>query len=324
MARTTSQYEQRFKKERIWLLGLALVLLTSAVAAFARAPIESEFVAAATIAEEVSHWISGMERIPRSISIFSVYSNYPLEQDYSNILETELLKQLAARGLEKVTACTECRAPQVMVQDEKLIIRKGTPDLEALKRIGAKQPVETFLTVDVYRTKLSIIAQVVLYQNPTGVVLAADRFRVPTLNLTDAATHLSLVLSIAKALSTVDSTTFSLGFDLMLLEEMGFGKGGLDIGLFMGGTAGTLFYLNPTLAFFGRFGSSALGYSLDLGMGYGFAGALKGITLRGAYQLYLGSLTQFGVVGGYFLPLDSGTNTLNGFIGFNLGIYFGR
>lgn len=280
-------------------------------------------MAASILGDDIARWVLKLNRGPMAIGIFSVYANPPFEQDYSTIVEAEIVKGLAKAGVEKVSTCPECRTPHVTVSEERLIIKKGAPDLETLKRIGIKQPIDAFMTIDLYRTKLAVIAQVVLYQNPTAVVISAERFRVPAMNLTDGAVQVLLTLGGGKAIGGTNTTTLSNAFGLSLMEEVGFGKAGLGFGAVIG--AGTIIYLNPTLAFFGRFGSSALAYSINTGLGFGFAGSDRGITMKGSYEVYLGSLAVAGFEGIYFLPSGTATaGNISGYFGVHIGIAFGR
>lgn len=302
---------------------IALIILTVCLSVSARPPEESEFLAASILGEEMANWLHELERRPSSLGIFSIHSNYPLEQDYSTILETEIMKSLAKKGSMQVTSCSECRNPQVSVSEDRVVISKGAPDIETLKRIGKKQPVETFMVIEVYRSKMSVVAHAVLYQNPTGVLISAERFKVPALNFTDAAVQVLFTVGGGKMLSGkgADGLGFTNSGSLTLLEEIGFGKGGLGLGAVLGGS--TLIYLCPTLAFGGRFGTSSMGYSINLGLGYGFASEARGITAKGSYEVFLGSLTVVGADLLYFIP-DKSVETFGGYGGFHIGIALGK
>ena len=292
----------------------------------ARVPDEAEYRASALLGEEIGAWLDEYEPKPNSMGIFSVHANYPLEKDYSSVVEAEILRDLSDRNFPNVISCSECRAPQIYVKDERLIISKGAPDIDTLKQIGKRQPVATFLTIDVYRSKLSVIAHAVLYENPSGVVLRAQHFHIPAVSISDAAVQVLLTFGAGKPLASPDNSsgTLATAVNLLLLEELGFGKGGLNLGAALSSGNGTLIYLLPTFAFRGRFGSTALSWSIDLGAGLGFASGGKGYAFRGAYELYLGSLTVVGAEGIYFLPEKSGSTTLQGYAGLHLGLAFGR
>ena len=117
-----------------------------------------------------------------------------------------------------------------------------------------------------------------------------------------------------------DGLTTSVG--VSLLEEIGFGKGGLSVGAILA-PGNTLIYVDPTLSFRGRFGSSSLAWNLNLGVGYGLLSSLKGLNARATYELLLGSWAVVGAEGLYFFPSDS-TNSLKGYVGFHVGISIGR
>lgn len=298
----------------------ALLCLNS----YARTPEEPEFHAAEVIGEDVADWIIGLEKRPNSVGIFSVRANFPLEADYATVIETEVVKYLAKEGMEKVTTCPECRAPQVTVDGERIVISKGLLDLETLKKIGRTQPVDSFLIIDIYRTKLSVVAQAVLYANTTGNLIAAERFSVPALNISDASAQLLLTLGIGKSLGAPSSADsgFTLASNISLLEELGFGKGGLNVGATMGGPS-TLIYVNPTFGFRGRFGASAMSWLFSIGAGFGFTGGGKGISVRGSFEIFLGSFAVFGLEASYLVPEKSSIDAA-GFGGAHLGISLGR
>jgi hypothetical protein len=102
------------------------------------------------------------------------------------------------------------------------------------------------------------------------------------------------------------------------------GKGGLSIGTVLGGGAGTLIYVNPTIAFYGNFGRRKVTWSTNLGVGFGLIGGTKALTLRGAYEIFLGSTGIFGVDGLYTIPETTTTGNLTGYFGVHLGVAFGR
>jgi hypothetical protein len=314
-------------KSYVYKIFLLLGLLAT-VYAEARPPEEAEFIAASHLAEDIAQWIDQIEFRPNSVGIFAIHSNAPLEQDFSNLLENEIIKYLNQKSFEKVISCLECRNPTVTVQDNKVIIARGTPDLEQMKRAGKAQSVEAFLMVEVYRTNLSVYAQSTLYENPSGKLMGSERFRAAALNFKDASVQVILEVGAGKALSggSASATSTDAGWltsaNLLLLEELGFAKGGLDAGGVFGNAS--LFYLNPTLAFRGRFGASMMSYGLHLGVGYGMSSGTKGIALRGSYELFLGTLAMIGTELDYFLPDKSGTNALTGFWGFHVGISLGR
>ncbi len=306
------------------LVFLVLTGMAGVRHADARQPEEAEFSAAEKIGEDIADWIAGLERRPTSIGIFNVYSNYPLDGDYSTVIETEIMKSLAANDFQNVVSCTECRANNVSLVNDRVVISKGAPDMEALKRIGKTQPVETFLMVEVYRTKLSVMAHAVLYYNPSGVLISAQRFRVTAVSFSDASTQVILTAGFGSPMGfTTPPTDLGTAINLSLLEEMGFAKGGLVVGAALGG-GGMLMYLCPTIAFRGRFGHGAIAWSLALGGGYGLGGSSRGFVTHNSLDFTLGSLAIVGAEFTYFLPTPAAVNSLTGYMGVHFGIALGR
>ncbi len=311
----------RVHKGQVFLYVLSIFAFS--FTANARPPEEPEFQAARVIGERVADWVNDLEKRPYSVAIYNVHSNYPLEQDYATVVETEVLKGLKDKNFEKVSSCGECRIPHVAVADDKVIVTKGAFDVETLKTVGRKVPVETFLVLEIFRTKLSVIAEVSLYQNGSGNLISAERFKIPSMNFVDAAAQFMFVLGPGKELGGATTTGYATAINTLLLEDIGFAKAGLNLGGVFGG-AHSIFYLNPTLSLRGRFGNSYLGYAISPGVGYGFASGGKGITFRGAFDMFLGSTAVLGFEGIYFLPDQTGANTFSSYAGFHVGIAFGR
>lgn len=306
------------KKTICWLL----LILGIHVAAWSRSPEEAEFTAAALLGDEIGEWIAEMNPPIKSLGIFSVHSNYPLESDYSQIVEAEVLKGLRSNGLNKVTTCPQCRSLRINVEEERLIIKKGAPDFESLKEIGRTQPVEAFLVISIYRTSLSIVAHAVVYKNPSAEVISSERFRVPTLNFSDASVQAMFTVGGGMLLGGPATGDPPIAVNISLLEELGFGKGGLNIGGVIGGQ--TIFYLNPTILFRGRFGAGAIAWSINIGAGYAIASPAKAIIARGGYDIYIGSLAILGIEASYLLSVGSEKAPVDGYVGVHLGISLGR
>ncbi len=300
-----------------------LAILSFSRVSEARTPEEAEFTAAGYLAKEIGSWIQAMPEKPKSMGVFLVHANAPLEQDYATVFETEVLKSLAATDLQNVITCGECKTAQVTVEQDKLIVSRAVPDLETLKRIGKKYAVESFLAVEIYRTKISVIAQAVLYKNPEGNVINAERFSTHALNLTDAGAQVLLTVGGVKTLQGSSSTSFATSGNISILEELGFAKGGMNLGAILDTSEGTLIYLNPTLGLRGHFGNSLMGWSLHLGAGYAISSAVRGFTGRGAFDLYFGTIATLGVEAVYFSP-NSGSGTARAYTGLHIGLNFGR
>jgi hypothetical protein len=306
------------------LIVCALVLLPSQPVE-ARPPDDAEIKAAPLLASEIARWVRKLSNAPKSVSIFNIFANSPLDQDFSSMVEAELVKALKDEEIADVSSCSECRSPQIVLQGEKLVIRKGTPDAETLEKIGERHPVEAFLIVDINRTSFYLIGQATLYQNPSGAVMAAERFEIPALKLDDSSVQILVTAGIGNAIGgTQTGAPFSTAIGLGIYEELGFGKGGLTLGTVLGGSAGTLIYVNPSMSFRGRFGVSAVTWSFNLGAGLGLISGTRGIAMRGAYDVYLGSWALVGVEGIYYIPEAGSVPGMNGFVGLHLGFSIGR
>lgn len=287
----------------------------------AKAPDDAELRAAPMLGDQVASWVKRLPSPPKSIGIFSIFANAPLDLEYTNIVEAEISQGLKRAGVPDVSSCIECRTPQITIYGEKLVIRKGTPDAETVELMGERHPVEAFLTIDLYRTSFYVVAQATLYQNPSGAVIAAERFEVAALKLDESAVQILMTGGLGKVFSTVEQP-YSINFNLGIYEELGFGKGGLTAGVLMATTM--LIYVNPSISFRGRFGVSAVTYSLNLGAGLGLMGSERGIVIRGSFDVYLGSIIVVGMDGLYYLPEATSTSGINGFAGIHMGFSIGR
>lgn len=307
---------------RTFILPALIVASLATNDAAARPPDDSEIKAAPLLASEIGRWVRRLSNAPKSVGIFNIFSNTPLDQDYSSMVEAEIITALKREDIADVSSCSECRTPQVVLQGEKLIIRKGTPDAETLEKLGERHPVESFMVVDINRTSFYVIAQVTLYQNPSGSVLAAERFEIPAIKIDESSVQVLFTGGIGNTLGAAAGAPFSTAFALGIYEELGFGKGGLTLGTVMGGSAGTLIYVNPSVTFRNRFGVSAVTWSFNIGAGLGLLSGGKGIAMRGAFDVYLGSWSVVGVEALYYLPET--TATMKGFVGLHLGFSIGR
>lgn len=302
---------------------ILLFMIAGPTILLGRAPDSAEFYAAGDLGKQIADWIIHLNPKPKSVAIFSVYANEPFDQDYAVLIESEVIKDLRNRDFEHISSCSECRAPQIVLDGELLVVRKGLPDAETLKKIGERHPVEAFVTIDLYRSNFSVLANATAYTNPDAQVISSERFSAPAMSINTADVQFLVTGGIGKPLSGVTSG-YSLAGNLMLVEEMGFAKGGLQVGAIMGGTAGTLIYTLPTIAFRGGFGNINLTWSLNLGAGFGLSGGQKGIALRSGFEVFLGSFTVIGVDGAYFLADTASSTGLKNYVGLHLGFVLGR
>lgn len=314
------------RKNWFWSgLCLALLILMFCNSAYSRPPDEYEFTAAKSLGSDVASWISELENRPESIAIFTVHANEPYDPNFSRIIENHITQELFHEHIYKVTSCVECRTAQVSVSGDDVVITKASPDLQTLKAFGAKIPVESFLVVEVYRTTFALVAEASLYANPGGDLLGAKEFRIPALNVGASSVQVLLTFGSGKAVGTDADAANGLisAANVFLLEELGFAKGGLNLGGIFGGSQ-TLFYMNPTLSLRGKFGSYSMGWALNLGVGYGIMGDARGFTSRTSFEVFLGSFVDLGLEGSYFFPSGTQINYPPGYIGMHIGISFGR
>lgn len=314
----------KFRFETFFYQTIIITFLSSSLA-YSGTPDESEFQAASSMGYGIAKWISKLTPPPQSVAVFAVHANAPLDDDYAGIIENETMKSMIRRGILQVSSCAECRSPQIRVEENRVIVSRGTQDKELIKNMSKIYAVDAFLVIELYRTKLSVLAQAMLYSSQTGVLIAGEEFKEPALNFNDASVQVLLSFGPGKLLSGkgASTTAIPLAGNLLLLEELGFGKGGLNFGSVFGGPS-TFIYMNPTLAFRGKFAASTLFWSLNIGIGYAFTSEAKGISFRGAWEFYLGSLTVVGVEAMYFYPSQSVTSTFGTYGGFHIGISLGR
>jgi len=302
------------------ILGLALLPALAA----AKTPDEADLVAMRYLGDQMASWIHKIEPRPESLAIFAINANAPLDADSARIFETEVRKGLSDRGLNKVSTCYECRNPFVTVKDDKVIVSAGVADAETLKKVSGKNPAQAFLVVDLYRTKLRMNAQAQLLNSETGDMLGVENFSVPALSFNDSSAQLLFTFGIGFVLPRNGSTEVTPAVNASLLEEVGFAKAGLTTGAIISSAHGNLIYVDPTVAFRGRFGNSGMTWSLLLGAGYGFVGSDRGLDLRGSFEMFFGSWAVLGFEYNYLLNPGGGTVAIPSYAGFHVGISFGR
>lgn len=302
-----------------YILGALALVATPAFAG----PDEAENVAMGYLADYLAEWIEDQEPKVESIAIFAINANAPLDAAASRMFESELRRELAARKITKVSLCVECANPYVTVKEDKVIVSQGVADTETLKKVAGKFPEQTFLIVDLYRTKLRMSAHAQLYNASSGETIGVEKWEVPALNLSDSSAQVIVAFGGGRALQTTSQDFVPAGF-ISLLEEVGFAKAGLTGGAVLGGSLGTMIYADPTIAFRGYLGNSGVSWSLMLGVGYGFVGTARGFHTRASLEILMGSWALFGLDGNYLIHSGSTKPTLPAYAGFHVGIAFGR
>jgi len=305
-------------------LLLLLFIAGFACPAHAHAIDEAEFLAANELGEEIAIWLDKIDPRPNSIALFYVHPNSPLDGNYAAVVEAEVTKQVKETGSINLTTCFECRTPIVTVRDERLVVTKGAPDAEAMKALGKKLGVEAFLTLDLFRTKIAVIAQATIYTAGSGQLVAAERFRIPAVSIADSAAQFMVSWGPGFALSGGgQSDNLPSAVNITLLEELGFGKGGLNVGAAFVGPSANLIYLDTELGFRGRFGTSGVTYLGRGGAGFGFSDSAKGIAARASFDAFIGSYAFIGVEGDFLIPLKQSGNVPM-YAGAHIGLSLGR
>lgn len=293
----------------------------------AAAPKESEMLAASLVSERFVNWLVDLKEPPKSFAIFSVKTHAPLEPEYATIVETAILKRMREETEIKVQTCFDCRSPRVTLNEDRIVISKGAPDLESLKALAKKQNVEAFLTIELHRTQIAVVAQATLYLASSGEVLEANQFKIPAIDFSQAAIQFMASVGTGLVFGPSRSGTGSfppLMLNLSLIEEIGIGKAGIALGV-AAAPNGFLGYLSPTLGFRQVWGASGLYTLLQFNLGFGVSDRSAGPYLRTAFDLFLGSFAFVGIDASGLVPVYAfnrsneffGTAALH--LGFNLG-----
>ena len=281
--------------QAIVLIAFCLLL---APLSHAKDPGESDFIAAKVLGTEFADWIRKLEPRPRTMGIFWVNVNPPMEPHYGEVVESEIIAALRAPKIVEVLSCPDCRTPKIEVRGDRLAVKKGIPEIKVFQEMGKQYGVDSFVLIDLYRTKLSVIAQASLYEASTGKILASESFKIAALDFSDAARQVLFTIGpafVAGGNEGGDSRDLAFIGNVSVLEEVGFGKGGVTVGGVTSSSKGTLGYVLPTIGWRGRFGASYM-YSLtSVGLGYGITNKTTGIGARAAYDLFIGSFTNVGV-----------------------------
>lgn len=314
-----------------WFKIISFAVATLFVqSAHAASPTEAEILAASITAEDIAHWLEGLSGKPGTIGIYAIRASSPLDQEYGSLLESQVTKEIQSKNIAKIMSCLECRSTQAKVVGDKIVVSKGMADLDTLRDMGKEAGVESFLTINVFRTQYSVISEATLYQVSSGDVIANENFKVPAFELTASAMQLMLVVGPGRVLGPTQINDDSVPFTVnaIALEELGFGKGGLAVGGIFGHSAGKMGYIMPVIGKRSRLGATSLSTLASLGAGFGLTSTKGGVAFRGSYDLFIGTFTVIGLQAAYLVPVNgvkSGSgDSLNGFIGLHLGLALGR
>ncbi len=294
----------------------------------AEAATEGEFMAMKNLGQEVGRWINELKPAPASLSVFSIDMTAPLEEHLKPILLADLTHEITEGKTTKVYHCEECLAPRVQVEGDRIVVTRGAPDQKELIELGKKTGAESFLSLVVYRTAFSIMAQATLIGPNNGEMIAAESFRIPNLDFRDAATQIMIGTGAAFSFAgngDGEGGSFPLNFNLAIMEEIAPGKGGLVIGGFSGFTRNNPIYVMPSIALRNRFKGSRIYGLTHFDAGYGFSSDSKGVMFGIGHYVFLSSFSfiHAGLLG--LIPATSGetdaTTMIAGTVsvGFSLG-----
>jgi hypothetical protein len=307
----------------LFILGLSLC-----GPAWSKTLTETELLAGTMTAEQIGDFLGGLERKPTNLAIFQIKLSNGMDPSLGEYLEGEINRVLRDSQSISMIQCNECRTPQIEVREDKLVVKRGSPDNETLAKIGKQLGVDSFLAVDVFRTKFSITTNVNLVQASDGSVLYSKQVKVPALDWSDDGLQIIIAGGPAQTSGglSADSTQnkFSTAGHFFLFEEVGFGKAGFGVSSISGPT-GNLVTLTPAVAWRSRFGTTGI-YSLKtLGVGFGTSDGLGGVAFRADYSLMLGSFTTLGINFTQFSPIGPKedhkpiSSSVNLYVGFSLG-----
>jgi len=292
---------------------------------------EAEFLAASLTGEDIALWVQRLQHVPRAIGLFSIRAEPPLDPDFANVVEGEIAKNLESRNISRVVTCPECRTSQIQVLGERIVVTRSAPDLRTLQDLGKKLGADAFLVADVYRTQLSLISQVNLYDTLSGQLIGAETFKVPALEIANAAMQLMIKAGPGFLFGGGQLSTSSDGpsappfsVNLLVLEELGFGKGGINVGGVFN-RENSYGYVMPTLGWRGRFGGTSLSTLKSISAGYGFRDSTYGVAVGLSYDVFFGSFAFLGLQATGIIPIASRSTTSPfGFAGINIGLSLGR
>ncbi len=291
---------------------------------------ESEFLASRLLGEEIAIWANGHKNEIKSLAVFIVRATPPLDSSFADVLETEIFSSMKKLQGIVVNACHQCRAPTVQVEGSQLVISRGIPDDKALRDIAKKLGADALLTVQAGRTNTLVHTQATIYSTGSASIIDAESFRVPSIDVSGAGTQIILMAAPGMTIGGNDDPDASappISGNIMILEELGFGKAGITTGAIITKGNGNLAYLMPTVGWRGRLFGGATQSLTSVALGYAVGKTKSGILVRTAYDLFIGTFTNIGLEAAYLVPISTRSTSgeaFDGFLGLHLGISFGR
>lgn len=301
---------------------IATLTLVLASAGTAQAATEAAFATARQAGSEIADWISGLEPKPKSLGVFSVRARAPLDQESADLVETATVQSLMEKREPTITTCPVCKTKRVEVRGDRLTVDPDAAEIKALREQAKASGTEAFLVVDLVPARLAVNVAAQLMETSSGQPLATKTFKVPSLAWSESATQVLFTLG-----PTFTDEDVGIVGNVLVLQEIGFAKGGLDLGFVNAGARGSLVYLLPTIGWRGDFGASGVHTLKTVGLGYGISNTTAGLVGRLGYEVFIGSFTNIGIEASGLIPMQrreagkeplSATLTLH--IGFALGL----
>jgi len=270
------------------------LLLLSLFSSPSHATTLGEFAAMETLGHEIGAWVNNLNPAPSSTTIFSVEMNQPLEERLKPIFLTDLTREITQSKKIKVFQCSECHAPRLHVEGDRLIVTKDALDQSDLVELGKQIGTDSFMKIVLFRSSFSIMAQATLISAKDGEMIAAESFKIPNLDFSDASVQMTIGVGPAFGFSGTSlngGNSFPLNANLSIMEEVGIGKGGLAIGGFFGFERINPIYVAPSIAFRNQFANSRLYGLTHIDLGYGYSSVDKGVIANLGYYLFLSSFS---------------------------------
>lgn len=270
---------------------------------------EGDFLASDLLAGEMAQWINGLENRPNSVALYATKARAGIGAEFSELLESKVIGALRSSEEVKVIQCFECRTPQLELLEDRLIVKKGASDAKSMRELSGKLGTESLLVMEIYRTKLAIFVQAMLYSASNGDLLASRAFRAPSLQWYESAMLIKLTVGPGVAnggkervsVSPTDSESeFGVTSSLAILEEIGFGKGGLLLSYHAHAEKGYLGIVAPTLGWRGYFRGSNIYTLKSISLGFAESNNSKGLGGNLGYDVFIGSFTNVGLAASFF------------------------
>lgn len=294
------------------------------------------------IGKDLTDWWGDLPKTkPVSISILSVKADDDITTDFTSIAEDVLLAAFSRAKDTSAKPCFECRRPRIVVHNDRLIVTKGVPNHDVLRALAKELELDSFATVYVSKTPLSLQVLVTVHSAPDGQVFASRIFEVQNFVLYDASMQFLLSAGLQWDLSftrTMPSNPpVPLAIEFSWLQRIGrHTRVGLSGGGIFMGHSGNLGFVTPKIGWKVQFGRSAFAFapSVQTGFGFRFPSTIEGVIPQPftfglvsglALDFTMGHFFYMGAKLDAYLPFSH--NNIQDFTyypGFHIGMAIGR